>query len=255
MNRPIGIFDSGVGGISVLREARTSLPHEDFIYYGDNAHAPYGAKSETEIEARALEVADILAARDVKALVIACNTATSAAAPALRARFDMPVIGMEPALKPAHALKKDGIVLVLATTATLHLPKFVALYARYGEDAYALPCPGLMEFVERGVTAGEELDGYLRGLVRDYIGQKIDCVVLGCTHYVFLREAVRGVFPDAHILDGNEGTARQLKRRLAEENLLRKGGGGRVELHTSGDARRYIPLMERLLKDQGEGLC
>ncbi len=150
MFRPIGIFDSGVGGVSVLRDAMALLPHERFLFYGDNANAPYGLKSPEEIRACVRRVVDELLQRDVKALVIACNTATAAAAKELRETLALPVIGMEPALKPAHALLHGGQILVLATPATLHMEKFQRLMALYGEGAVPVEGRGLVECVESG---------------------------------------------------------------------------------------------------------
>ena len=218
---PIGIFDSGAGGVSVLRTAVSFLPNERFIFYGDSLNAPYGTKSADEVLALVTRVADTLAALDVKAIVIACNTATALAARQLRDTRTLPIIGMEPALKPASLIRKDGIVLVMATPNTLHSEKYARLYAMYGENALSLPCPGLMEFVERGETDSPTLYAYLDALFAPYKGAHVDAVVLGCTHYVFLRRAVSRFFaPDTAVIDGNEGTARQLKRRLEALQLL-----------------------------------
>ena len=211
---PVGVFDSGVGGISVLRDLRALMPDEDFIYFGDGANAPYGEKSSGEIRVLAWNVVEKLLDRGIKALVIACNTATAAAAPLIRERLDMPVVAMEPALKPASACAHGGKVVVMATPLTLSLDKFKRLMSEYGRDALPMPCPGLMDMVERGVVDGPEMDEYLAG-VREKIGDvRVDAVVLGCTHYVFLRTAVERAFPGAQVIDGNDGTARQLKRLL-----------------------------------------
>lgn len=244
---PVGVFDSGVGGISVLRELRALLPGEDFIYYGDSAHAPYGEKRASEIQQLAWNVVERLLDRRVKALVIACNTATAAAASLIRARLDMPVVAMEPALKPASACAHGGKVLVLATPLTLKLDKFQRLMEQYGQDALPVPCPGLMELVERGVVAGPELEEYMAGVRARAAGARVDAVVLGCTHYVFLRDAIARAFPGAEVVDGNAGTARQLKRLLGARGLLRAGADGRVELLTSGPECE-LELMRRLLE-------
>ena len=245
---PVGVFDSGVGGISVLRDLRALMPDEDFIYFGDGANAPYGEKSSGEIRVLAWNVVEKLLDRGIKALVIACNTATAAAAPLIRERLDMPVVAMEPALKPASACAHGGKVVVMATPLTLSLDKFKRLMSEYGRDALPMPCPGLMDLVERGVVDGPEMDEYLAG-VREKIGDvRVDAVVLGCTHYVFLRTAVERAFPGAQVIDGNGGTARQLKRLLEERGLTRGESGhvGRVELITSGDPSE-IELMRKLL--------
>lgn len=244
---PIGVFDSGVGGISVLAELRRVLPEEDFLYYGDNLHAPYGTKPAEEVLRYVRGVMAHFAAVDVKAVVIACNTATSVAAAQLRSELPLPIIGMEPALKPAAEHRHGGQILVLATPMTLALPKFEALMARYGEGAVRLPCAGLMELVER--EAFDEAESYLRELFLPYDMHGVDAVVLGCTHYVFLRPLLAKLLP-AHVLvlDGNLGTARQLDRVLRERGLRREGGEGSVTLRTSGDEATVIPLMQRLLR-------
>ncbi|MBQ8536958.1 MAG: glutamate racemase [Clostridia bacterium] len=245
---PVGIFDSGVGGISVLKCARLLLPHEHFIYYGDTLHAPYGTKPPHEVLGYARHVVDLLLARGVKAIVIACNTATSVAAAQLRSQLDLPIIGMEPALKPASQLRHGGRVLVLATPVTLSLPKFQHLMELYGQGCVPVQCPGLMDLVEQGCLSGPEVEALLRQLLAPYQQEAIDAVVLGCTHYVFLRKAVEKMFPGAWVLDGNEGTVRQLKRRLEGERLLAGAEHtGGVELLTSGASDTVLPLMERLL--------
>ncbi len=242
---PIGVFDSGVGGIGTLAALRRELPDEQFLFYGDTANAPYGTKPRDMVYTCVERVMQRLLSQDVKAVVIACNTATAVAAAQLRANYDLPIIGIEPALKPAHELRRGGSILVMATPVTLALEKFQALYARYGEGAIPLPCPGLMELVERQDAAGARR--YLLDLLTPYDLTQVDAVVLGCTHYVFLRPLLRDILPDTTaILDGNDGTARQLRRVLAERSLLSDGPGG-VTLQTSGDAAAVLPIMERLL--------
>ncbi|MBQ2952624.1 MAG: glutamate racemase [Clostridia bacterium] len=244
--RPIGVFDSGVGGIGTLAALMRELPQERFIFYGDTANAPYGTKTREDCMACIERVMAQLLAQDVKAVVIACNTATAVAAAELRARHTLPIIGIEPALKPAHELRHGGSILVLATPMTLRLEKFRALYERYGEGAIPLPCPGLMELVER--EAHDEARAYLQQLLSPYDLNAVDAVVLGCTHYVFLRPILAELLPErVKVLDGNAGTARQLRRVLEERGLLAVGPGG-VSLHTSGDARVVLPVMRRLLE-------
>lgn len=182
---PVGVFDSGVGGIGTLSALRRELPQEDFLYFGDTLHAPYGTKPREEVMACVTRVMTHLLSNHVKAVVIACNTATAVAAKELRETYDLPILGMEPALKPAHALRHGGSILVLATPMTLRLEKFQQLYARYGEGAIPLPCPGLMELVEQ--EANEQARRYLLELLHPYDLRTVDAVVLGCTHYVFLR--------------------------------------------------------------------
>ena len=244
--RPIGVFDSGVGGVSVLRDLVRLLPRERFIYYGDNKNAPYGTRSEEEIRALSLDVANWLLSRDVKAMLVACNTATSAAIQTLRERLSIPVVGMEPALKPAYELHADGKILVLATPATLRQAKFHRLYERYGEHAVALPCPELVEFVESGRCEGDEIDASLARRFADVQGEKLAAAVLGCTHFSFLKKALGRALPGVPLLDGNEGSARRLEYLLRENGTLREDGEGSVEFFTSGDEDVFLPLMRRL---------
>lgn len=243
---PVGVFDSGVGGISVLAELRRILPKEDFIFFGDTAHAPYGTKPPEEVLGYVRGVMEHLLDQGVKAVVIACNTATSVAAAELRAQYDLPIIGIEPALKPAHELRHGGKILVLATPVTLKLEKFARLMERYGEGACPLPCPGLMDLVEK--EAFEDAKRYLQELFSPFSMDEVDAVVLGCTHYSFLRPVLSQILP-AHIpvLDGNQGTARQMARVLADRGLTNLTGEGSVRLETSGDPETALPVMERLL--------
>ena len=245
-SRHIGVFDSGVGGIGTLAEMLREMPRERFLFYGDTANAPYGTKTREDCMACIERVMQHLLDADVKAVVIACNTATAVAARELRARYELPIIGIEPALKPAHEMRQGGSILVLATPMTLRLEKFRDLYARYGEGAIPLPCPGLMELVER--EAHEEARAYLTALFAPYDLNTVDAVVLGCTHYVFLRPLLRELLPErVKVLDGNAGTARQLRRVLTERGLLSDGPGG-LTLETSGDAESVLPVMRRLLE-------
>lgn len=247
--RPIAVYDSGVGGISVLGALRQLLPGEDYLYYGDNGHAPYGTKTPEQVTGFAWDAWEILRKQEPKLLLIACNTATSAAAPSLRAKLPIPVVGMEPALKPAHALHRTGAILVLATPMTLALPKFEDLMARYGEGAVPVTCGGLMEFAERGETDSPALHAYLEERLAPWRACEVDAVVLGCTHYLFLRDAIAAhLSPGTPLLDGNRGTAERARYLLREANLLRTPAHqGAVSFDTSGDKERLLPLMERLL--------
>ena len=244
--RPIGVFDSGVGGVGTLMEMARLMPQERFLFYGDTAHAPYGTKDRETVMGYVRGIMAHLLSRDVKAVAIACNTATAVAAEALRAEYDLPIIGIEPALKPAHEMRHGGSILVLATPMTLRLEKFQRLMGQYGEGAVPLPCPGLMELVEQ--EAFEQAGRYLREHFSPYDLNHVDAVVLGCTHYVFLRPVLREILPETvQVLDGNLGTARQLKRVLEEKGLLREAGEGSVTLETSGDAAIVLPQMRRLM--------
>ena len=245
--RAVGVFDSGVGGISTLAEMTRLMPRERFLFYGDTANAPYGTQPREAVLGYVRHVMEQLLARDVKAVAIACNTATAVAAAELRATYDLPIIGIEPALKPAHELRHGGSILVLATPMTLRLEKFRRLMARYGEGAVPLPCPGLMELVER--EAFDQAERYLREHFSPYDMQSVDAVVLGCTHYVFLRPVLSRILPDTvRVLDGNLGTARQLRRVLEERDLARQAGEGSVTFLTSGDPGIVLPQMERLMR-------
>ena len=246
---PVGVFDSGVGGISTLREMIRELPEERFVYYGDMANAPYGTKSTEEVIACVRGVVDKLLEKQIKALVIACNTATGAAAATLRTELSIPVVGMEPALKPASKMRKNGAVLVLATPLTLHQEKFENLMKQYGQGAVKVPCPGLMEIVE--ADDGAAALRYLQELFSRFDVDKVDAVVLGCTHYVFLKDMIRDLLPERiAITDGNAGTARQLRRVLDREGLLNDEGPGNVDLETSG-TERDLELMRKLLVTSG----
>lgn len=223
-NLPVAVFDSGVGGISVLREMVRLMPKEDFYFFGDSINAPYGTKTREQICQLTLQHVERMAGQGIKGIVIACNTATSAAIGQLRERYtDIPVVGIEPALKPAAMEKKGAKVLVMATPMTVQGTKFKDLVSRYEDQASILPvgCPGLMEFVEEGKLEGEELEKHLKMLLYPYLSGGIDAVVLGCTHYPFLRKTIARVLgPGPHILDGSLGTARELQRRLAGMDLL-----------------------------------
>ena len=246
-DKPIGVFDSGVGGISTLAAMTRELPGEDFLYYGDTRNAPYGTKTTEEVITCVRRVVDRLTKQDIKALVIACNTATGAAAATLRAEMKIPVIGMEPALKPAEEAWQGGRILVMATPLTLRQEKFLKLMDRFGAHAVPLPCPGLMELVENEDC--EAAKAYLEKVFGEWEMDRVDAVVLGCTHYVFLKDMIREMVPERILItDGNAGTARQLRRVLTEKRLLRAGKPGSVRMETSGETEKWTPVMERLYR-------
>lgn len=246
MRDVIGILDSGVGGISLLRCAVKWLPNENFIFYGDNRNAPYGPRSFDEIRALSAAAVDHLLAQDVKALALGCNTITAAYADKLRQIVHIPVIGMEPALKPASFVRRDGIVLALATKATLSLERFARLMGNYGDGVVPLEGVGLVEIVESGKMNTPEAHEALAKLFAPYLDARVDAIVLGCTHYPFLRSQIEAFFPGVPIFDGMDGTAQQLKRRLSEANLLtRQSVPGHIEFQSSG-GRDSIELMRRL---------
>ena len=246
MNDLIGFFDSGVGGVSVLHTASRLMPNENFLYYGDNGNAPYGVRSLEEIQKLSERAVSILLERGVKAIVIACNTATSAYAEILRARLDMPIVGMEPAIKPAQLNRRGGEVIALATKATLSLPKFQKLMEIYGENVIPVVGEGLVELVESGKANSTEAAITLSRLLAPYRDRQIDSIVLGCTHYPFLEAEIRKLFPHSDIYDGRFGTAMQLRHLLEQNNLLSDDAPGTIEYQTSGDAST-IALMKRLM--------
>lgn len=250
MREPIGVFDSGVGGISVLKELVKELPQEDFYYFGDSANAPYGTKTAEEVLHLSEQVVESLLNQGAKAIVIACNTATSAAAQTLRNKYkELPIIGIEPALKPAVLAKKDAHVLVMATPVTLRLEKFHRLLEQFGHEGQVslLPCPGLMELVEEGNLEGLETEQFLRKLLTPYIGH-IDSVVLGCTHYPFVKALIQKILgDDVLIYDGAAGTARELRRRLEKEGLLNPASHkGEVTFYNSKNTEEEIELSKYL---------
>lgn len=220
----IGILDSGVGGVSVLRALLEVLPHENYLYFGDSANAPYGIKTEEEILRLSLAAVERLIKQEIKAIVIGCNTITSVAALPLRLKYPgMVIVATEPAVKPAVLSKPQGVVVVMATTATLQGKRFNALQQRYRDQAEIIkcPCPGLMDFVERGELDSPALRDYIQQRFAALGNVKPDAIVLGCTHYPFVRGVLQEIFGAAvPIFDGAPGIARQVSRRLAAENLL-----------------------------------
>lgn len=248
--KPVGFFDSGVGGISVLREAVKLMPNENFIYFGDSLNAPYGTKPVKEVQDLSIANAEMLIEKGVKAIVIACNTATSVAAEILRLKYpDIPVVGVEPALKPALLFKANSKVLVMATEVTLREKKFKALLDKYAHlgEVFLLPCPGLMEWVEKGVLEGEAVEKFLEELLGPYVGM-VDSVVLGCTHYPFLAESIKKIIGEkVTVFDGGKGTAKELLRQLKERNLENSDSEkGLVEFLNSKNSETERELSEKL---------
>ena len=248
MNDLIGFFDSGVGGISVLREARRRMPNEHFLFFGDNLNAPYGPRPLDEIRALSAMGIERLLLRDVKAIVIACNTATSAYAEIVRAEHpELPIVGMEPALKPAHFARHGGHVIVLATEATLSLAKFQRLMAQYGDNVIRVVGHGLVELVERGESGTPRARERIEALLGPYRDRQIDAIVLGCTHYPFLRDDIQRLFPRAQLFDGLEGTVRRLEYLLDKHGLRSDDTPGSVEYQSSAGPET-VELMRRLME-------
>lgn len=225
---PIAVFDSGVGGISVLCHLRRLMPRERFLYYGDTAHAPYGSRTTEDVRRLALDAAALLTAKGIKALVVACNTATAAAIADLRRAYpQLTVVGIEPALKPAATAYPGGCIGVLATPVTLREEKFQALTRLYGSGCTVipLPAPGLADLVEQGKGDSAEAQALLQPILSPHRG-KLDALVLGCTHYPFAKAPIRSLLGrDVPLFDGGEGTARETRRQLTEKNLLFNGEG------------------------------
>lgn len=249
---PIAVFDSGVGGISVLRALLSEMPDENYWYYGDSANAPYGTKDLEEVRRLTIAHVDRFILEGAKAVVVACNTATSAAVRLLRQKYPaVPIIGIEPALKPAALSGNHPNVIVMATPMTIREQKFNNLMERYMGIAHIipLPCPGLMEYIEHGDIHSIELEQFLERLFEPFDKQKLDAVVLGCTHYPFVSRELKKVLGEGvRLFEGGPGTARETKRRLAEAGLLRGGNGkGKVWFENSAFSKEKQRLCERLL--------
>lgn len=254
-DRPIGVFDSGVGGLSILRALRAELPAEDFVYFSDARHAPYGEKGDAFVSERSLAIAvDLLEQHRIKSLVIACNTATAAAVHLLRAKHThLPVVGVEPALKPAAALTRTGHVAVLATRGTLASAKFKSLRESLRDQAefVLVPCDGLAAAIEIG---DEER---VRMLCARYTKEaccfgtgpgEIDTLVLGCTHYPFAAEIFRELLgPQVQLVETGEPVARQTRRLLEAQGLLNPAGSGSVRWQTTGDEQALRQAASRWL--------
>ncbi len=249
----IAVFDSGVGGISVLRQLRKLMPGENFLYYGDSANAPYGSRSSEDIRQLSLNVADKLLPQGIKALVVACNTATAAAIDTLRETYpDLIIVGIEPALKPAADRFPGGCVGVLATPVTLREEKFQHLVAHHSRHCQVvkLPAPGLVELIEQGNADSREAETLLQKILGPWIG-KLDALVLGCTHYPFAKTVIRRVLGEnVLLLDGGEGTARETKRRLSLAGLLSDQTAGHIIWDNSLQNPEIIALCKKLLAQE-----
>ena len=251
---PIAFFDSGVGGISVLRQAVKLLPYEDFLFFGDSANAPYGTRPKQEILELTLGHAAAFHDRGIKALVIACNTATSAAINELRRIYtDIPVVGIEPALKPAALMSPHPTVLVMATPGTVNGNKFHDLLGHYSDKANVIPlgCPGLMEYVEKGDTDGPGVTAYLTALLTPHLEKThVDAIVLGCTHYPFLKGAISYVMgPQVSLVSSDTETANDVYRVLVTRDLLRDSSEPATHRYeaTGSSADDFIALANRLM--------
>ena len=248
--QPVGIFDSGVGGLSVLHALRQELPHEHFLYVGDSGCAPYGDRASEFVVERAITITEFLAGQGAKAVVVACNTATAVAVEALRARFAIPIVAIEPAVKPAASRTRSRVVGVLATTGTLSSPNMGKLLASYGSDVDFViqPCPGLADQVEKGELASDETRARVTRFVRPIIDKGADIVVLGCTHYPFLRPLIQEVAgPAVDVIDPATPVARELRRRLETAGLSSgETGPGTERFWTTGAVEVVGPIVRQL---------
>jgi glutamate racemase len=250
-NAPIGVFDSGVGGLSVLGEIQRLLPNETLLYVADSGHVPYGEKTPEFIRQRGAVITDFLLEQGAKALVVACNTATAAGINELRAQYpQLPIIGMEPAVKPAAAATRSGVVGVLATTGTLQSAKFAALLDRFASDVRVItrPCPGLVELIEAGELHSDVTRELLRGYVEPLLAEGCDTLILGCTHYPFIKPLLlEFVPPSVTLIDTGMAVARQLQRLLGARDLLAQHPGRETQLWSSGDTTRLERVLPVLL--------
>jgi len=249
-HRPVGVFDSGVGGLSVLRALRHELPHEHFLYVGDSGCAPYGDRSATFVVERAITLTDFLIRKVAKAVVVACNTATAAAAASLRERFAIPIVAIEPAVKPAASRTRSRVVGVLATTGTLESPNMGKLLANYGSDVEFViqPCPGLADQVEKGERASDTTQALVRRYVRPIVDKGADIIVLGCTHYPFLQPIIQEIAgPAVDVIDPATPVARELRRRLETAGLLNESAEiGTEQFWTTGRVEVVEPIEQQL---------
>ena len=235
----IGVFDSGLGGISVLHEIRALLPSESLIYIADSAHVPYGEKSPEFIVQRSIAITEFLLAQPVKAIVVACNTATAAAVTELRQRWpELLIVGMEPAVKPAVLASVSGKIGVLATTGTLRSARFAALLERFASDVEVItqPCPGLVELIEAGRLDSPETSALLNRYLEPLLQAGCDTLILGCTHYPLLKPLLQTLVPNGvQLIDTGKAVARRLQNELGKQGLLVEGQAPVDRFYSSGD--------------------
>lgn len=247
---PIGVFDSGLGGLSVLREIHALMPQESLCYIADSHHAPYGEKSLAQIRQRSVVCADWLVEQGVKAIVVACNTATAAAVNQLRARYTLPIIAMEPAVKPAGKVTRAGRVGVLATAGTLSSKKYESLLRQHACHVTVIsqPCPGLVEEVEKGDFESMALRGLLSSYLEPLLQAQVDTLILGCTHYSLIRRLIVELVGEAVVvLDGGAAVARQLKQQLISQQLLNLHSSIHpLRCWSSGDLKKQRLLLQQI---------
>ncbi len=257
-NLPIGVFDSGVGGISVLADLTHQLPDEEYVYFGDSTNAPYGVRSKEEVKQLSLNVVDYLLNFKIKALVVACNTATSVVINELRNSLNIPVIGMEPALKPGIELNKGGKVAVMATDVTLREEKFNNLIQilKYDTNIIKMPCIGLVEIIEKEGKYSKKIENYIKNAFSSYNIDEVGVIVLGCTHYIFIKDIIaEAVGKNIAIVDGNLGTVRQVKNLLEANNKIMPLTAGdcketKIKIINSSNDTYMMNLSKRLLEER-----
>lgn len=244
----IGIFDSGIGGLTVLHQALLTLPKEDYIYYADTDNVPYGTKRREEIIGFVDHAVEFLVGKGVKAIVIACNTATSTAIDYVRSKYTLPILGMEPAVKPAVASSNGKRVMVIATPITVREEKLRNLIEQVDDDHRVdlLALPNLVRFAEAGSFEGDEVEQYLRQELRTYKLENYSALILGCTHFNYFKDTYRKIFPkEVAFIDGSEGTVNYLKKILIEKKQL-ENNRGMVEYYMSGRPVYREEELERL---------
>jgi glutamate racemase len=251
--QPIGVFDSGVGGLSVLKVLREQLPKESFIYVADSGFAPYGDRPPAFIQERVFKIAEFLIDRDVKSIVVACNTATVTAITALRATYSIPIIGLEPAIKPSVKLSRSGIVGVLATERTINSQSVAELCNTFSSSTQFLlqPCPGLVECVENGDTSSDTVRALLQSFIEPLLAQDADVIVLGCTHYVFLIPLIRELYGSRlAIIESSAAIAQRVERKLPNTKL-KDGTEGipSTEFYTSSVNKKASDIFSKLLNE------
>lgn len=249
---PIGFFDSGVGGLSVLKSSRKLMPNENYIYFGDSKNAPYGIKEVKEVKRLTYKAVEFLLSKGSKAIVIACNTATSAAVADLRITYtDIPIVGIEPAVKPAVRLNTNKAIIIMATPMTIKEKKFSNLIDKYknNADIRPMPCAGLVEFIERGNVDSYEIREYIKDKYKDYKKDEIGAIVLGCTHYPFIKNVIMDIIgEDKPIIDGGMGTCMELRRRLDDADLINTSkDDGEIKIYNSMESIESIEICNRLL--------
>ena len=249
-NKPIGVFDSGIGGLTVLKEIIKILPNEEFIYYADTDNVPYGIKPKEEVKEYINQAVKFLIDKDVKAIVIACNTATSIAINDLRKKYSLPIIGIEPAAKPAIENRGQKKVLIMATPTTIREEKLHNLLKKFSAEEFVdlIAMPKLVEYAERGEFDSKEIEDYLKKQLQEFNLNDYSEIVLGCTHFPFFKEKIKKVVPqNINIIDGSKGVANRLKDILQKNDLL-GNNNLKIEYYYSGRKVEDCEKLEKILK-------